>query len=177
MRGAKTLIENNFPLAENKDIKRLFIVGSNRCLSILAHIPVPLANQHNCVTRFVSAWATPGGISNLLSAAHCRASLALVGLSPFITASIIIQLLTKIFQGFEELHKDGESGSSEIQQWTRVATVPVCYCPVDQAIFILRQTAFQAAVMTLADLTMMEGIVSITSMTAGSVLLMCLASW
>ena len=101
-------------------------------------------------------------------------SLVLVGLSPFITASIIIQLLTKAIPKLEELHKDGESGRRKIQQWTRVITVPLAIVQSIAFIFILRQTVLQGGSTTLADPTMMEWIVSITSMTAGSVLLMWL---
>ena len=101
-------------------------------------------------------------------------SLVLVGLSPFITASIIIQLLTKAIPRLEELHKDGESGRRKIQQWTRVITVPLAIVQSIAFIFILRQTVLQGGSTTLADPTMMEWIVSITSMTAGSVLLMWL---
>ena len=100
-------------------------------------------------------------------------SLVLVGLSPFITASIIIQLLTKAIPKLEELHKDGESGRRKIQQWTRVITVPLAIVQSIAFIFILRQQFFKAVV-RVSDPTMMEWIVSITSMTAGSVLLMWL---
>lgn len=50
-------------------------------------------------------------------------SIVLVGMSPFITASIITQLLTKAIPKLEELHKDGEFGRRKIQQWTRIVTV------------------------------------------------------
>ena len=71
-----------------------------------------------------------GGILNLLSGGALSSfSLVLVGLSPFITASIIIQLLTKAIPKLEELHKDGESGRRKIQQWTRVITVPLTITP------------------------------------------------
>lgn len=112
---------------------------------------------------------------NLLSGGALSSfSLVLVGLSPFITASIIIQLLTKAIPKLEELHKDGESGRRKIQQWTRVITVPLAIVQSIAFIFILRQTVLQGGSTTLADPTMMEWIVSITSMTAGSVLLMWL---
>ncbi|TWP13797.1 preprotein translocase subunit SecY [TM7 phylum sp. oral taxon 352] len=61
-----------------------------------------------------------------------------------------------------------------MQQWTRVITVPLAIIQSIAFIFILRQTVLQGGSTTLADPTMMEWIVSITSMTAGSVLLMWL---
>lgn len=56
-------------------------------------------------------------------------SIVLVGLSPYITASVITQLLTKAIPKLEELHKDGETGRRKINQWTRIITFPVWrYC-------------------------------------------------
>ena len=168
-----------FRSLKNKDMqKRLFIVvGIIVVYRLLAHIPVPLAEPtqlRNAISS-VLGQSDLGGILNLLSVgALSSLSLVLVGLSPFITASIIIQLMTKAIPRLEELHKDGESGRRKIQQWTRVITVPLAIVQSIAFIFILRQTVLQGGSTTLADPTMMEWIVSITSMTAGSVLLMWL---
>ena len=168
-----------FRSLKNKDMqKRLFIVvGIIVVYRLLAHIPVPLAEPtqlRNAISS-VLGQSDLGGILNLLSGGTLSSfSLVLVGLSPFITASIIIQLLTKAIPRLEELHKDGESGRRKIQQWTRVITVPLAIVQSIAFIFILRQTVLQGGSTTLADPTMMEWIVSITSMTAGSVLLMWL---
>ena len=168
-----------FRSLKNKDMqKRLFIVvGIIVVYRLLAHIPVPLADPtqlRNAISS-VLGQSDLGGILNLLSGGALSSfSLVLVGLSPFITASIIIQLLTKAIPRLEELHKDGESGRRKIQQWTRVITVPLAIVQSIAFIFILRQTVLQGGSTTLADPTMMEWIVSITSMTAGSVLLMWL---
>lgn len=168
-----------FRSLKNKDMqKRLFIVvGIIVVYRLLAHIPVPLAEPtqlRNAISS-VLGQSDLGGILNLLSGGALSSfSLVLVGLSPFITASIIIQLLTKAIPRLEELHKDGESGRRKIQQWTRVITVPLAIVQSIAFIFILRQTVLQGGSTTLADPTMMEWIVSITSMTAGSVLLMWL---
>ena len=168
-----------FRSLKNKDMqKRLFIVvGIIVVYRLLAHIPVPLAEPTQLRNAISSVlWQSDlGGILNLLSGGALSSfSLVLVGLSPFITASIIIQLLTKAIPRLEELHKDGESGRRKIQQWTRVITVPLAIVQSIAFIFILRQTVLQGGSTTLADPTMMEWIVSITSMTAGSVLLMWL---
>ena len=168
-----------FRSLKNKDMqKRLFIVvGIIVVYRLLAHIPVPLAEPtqlRNAISS-VLGQSDLSGILNLLSGGALSSfSLVLVGLSPFITASIIIQLLTKAIPRLEELHKDGESGRRKIQQWTRVITVPLAIIQSIAFIFILRQTVLQGGSTTLADPTMMEWIVSITSMTAGSVLLMWL---
>jgi preprotein translocase subunit SecY len=116
-----------------------------------------------------------GGFLNLLSGgALASFSIVLVGLSPFITASIVTQLLTKAIPKLEEMHKDGESGRKKIQQWTRRISVPLAIIQSVAFIFILRQTVLAGGTTTLGDPTMMEWIVSVTAMTAGSVLLMWL---
>ena len=106
---------------KNKDMqKRLFVViGIIVIYRMLAHIPVPLAEPTQLKNAISSVLGQTdlGGILNLLSGGALSSfSLVLVGLSPFITASIIIQLMTKAIPKLEELHNDGESGRRKIQQ-------------------------------------------------------------
>ena len=164
---------------KNKDMqKRLFVViGIIVIYRMLAHIPVPLAEPTQLKNAISSVLGQTdlGGILNLLSGGALSSfSLVLVGLSPFITASIIIQLMTKAIPKLEELHNDGESGRRKIQQWTRRISIPLAVVQSIAFIFILRQTVLAGGTTTLSDPTMMEWIVSVTAMTAGSVLLMWL---
>ncbi len=164
---------------KNKDMqKRLLIVlGLIVVYRLLAHIPVPLAEptQMREAINAVLGQSDLGGFLNLLSGgALASFSLVLVGLSPFITASIITQLLTKAVPKLEELHKDGESGRRKIQQWTRLISVPLAIVQSIAFIFILRQTILAGGTTVLAEPTMMEWIVSVTAMAAGSILLMWL---
>src|SRR5206468_9662141 len=55
-----------------------------------------------------------------------------LGVMPYISASIIFQLLGTVWPTLEKLQKEGETGRKKIQEWTRYATVPLC---VIQAIF------------------------------------------
>ena len=164
---------------KNKDMqKRLaIVVGIIVVYRMLAHIPVPLANPTQMKTALAAALGQTdlGGFLNLLSGgALASFSLVLVGLSPFITASIITQLLTKAIPKLEELHKDGESGRRKIQQWTRRLTIPLAIVQSIAFIFLLRQTVLAGGTTTLSDPTMLEWTVGVTAMTAGSVLLMWL---
>jgi preprotein translocase subunit SecY len=107
-----------------------------------AHIPVPLADPTKLkeVINSVVSGSDFGGFLNLLSGgALASFSIVLVGLSPFITASVITQLLTKAIPKLEELHKDGESGRRKIQQWTRMITLPLAIVQSIAFIYILRQ--------------------------------------
>ena len=143
----------------------------------MAYIPVPLAEptQLKEVVNSVIGSTDLGGFLNLLSGgALASFSIVLVGLSPFITASIISQLLTKAIPKLEELHKDGESGRRKINQWTRIISVPLAIIQSIAFIYILRETVLAGNTTALADPTLSEWVVAVTAMTAGSILLMWL---
>jgi preprotein translocase subunit SecY len=166
-----------FRSLKNKDMqKRLFIVlGIIVAYRFLAHIPVPLAEptQLKEVINSVVSGSDFGGFLNLLSGgALASFSIVLVGMSPFITASIITQLLTKAVPSIEELHKDGESGRRKINQWTRMIAVPLAIIQSIAFIYILRQTVLAGNTTALGDTTAIEWVVAVIAMTAGSVLLM-----
>lgn len=168
-----------FRSLKNRDMQRrlLIVLGLIIAYRFLAHVPVPLAEptQLREVINSVVSGTDFGGFLNLLSGgALASFSIVLVGLTPFITASIITQLLTKAIPRLEELHKDGESGRRKINQWTRMISVPLAIVQSIAFIFILRQTVLAGNTTVLADPTAMEWIVAVTAMTAGSVLLMWL---
>lgn len=164
---------------KNRDMqKRLLIVlGIVVVYRLLAHIPVPLTEPtklKEAIDSVVSA-SQFGGFLNLLSGgALSQLSIVLVGLSPFITASIITQLLTKAIPKLEELHKDGESGRRKINQWTRLVSVPLAIIQSIAFIYILRQTVLANNTSVLGNATPIEWIIAVTAMTAGALLLMWL---
>lgn len=168
-----------FKSFKNKDMQKrlLIVVGIIVAYRFLAHVPVPLAEptQLRAVIDSVVGGTDFGGFLNLLTGgALASFSIVLVGMGPFITASIITQLLTKAIPRLEELHKDGESGRRKIQQWTRMISVPLAIVQSIAFIFILRQTVLAGNTVSLGDTSAMEWIVAVTAMTAGSVLLMWL---
>jgi len=168
-----------FRSLKNRDMQKrlLIVVGLIVVYRFLAHIPVPLAEPTK-LQEVISAFLNQtdlGGFLNLLSGgALSNFSIMLTGLSPFITASIIIQLLTKVIPRLEELHKDGESGRRKIQQWTRVITVPLAIIQSIAFIFILRQTVASSGTAELGEMSALGWAVSVGSMTAGSIMLMWL---
>jgi preprotein translocase subunit SecY len=164
---------------KNKDMQKriLIVLGIIVAYRLLSHIPVPLADptQLKDVIKSVVGGSDFGGFLNLLSGgALAQFSIVLVGMSPFITASIITQLLTKAIPSLEELHKDGESGRRKINQWTRMIAVPLAIVQSIAFIYILRQTVLAGNTTGLSDPTAIEWIVAVTAMTAGSILLMWL---
>ncbi|MFZ1249824.1 MAG: hypothetical protein WAR37_00005, partial [Candidatus Microsaccharimonas sp.] len=168
-----------FRSLKNRDMQRrlLIVLGIVVVYRLLAHVPVPLAEptQLREVLNSVISGTDFGGFLNLLSGgALASFSIVLVGLTPFITASVITQLLTKAIPRLEELHKDGESGRRKINQWTRMITVPLAIVQSIAFIFILRQTVLAGNTAVLAEPTPIEWIVAVTAMTAGALLLMWL---
>lgn len=165
-----------FKSLKNRDMqKRLgIILGLIVTYRFLAHVPIPLAEptQLREVINSLVAATDFGGFLNLLTGgALANMSIVLVGLGPFITASIISQLLTKAIPKLEELHKDGESGRRKIQQWTRIVTLPLAVVQSIAFVYILQQSVAGAQTGTVAmDLT--QWIVAVTALTAGSILLM-----
>lgn len=104
-------MENNLSFAKNRDMqKRLLIVlGLIIAYRLLAHIPVPLAEptQLREVINSVVSGTDFGGFLNLLSGgALASFSIVLVGLTPFITASVITQL-----------HKGNSTPRGASQRW------------------------------------------------------------
>ena len=163
---------------KNKDmLKRvLSLLGIIVVFRFLAHIPVPLAEptQLKEIINSVIGSTNLGGFMNLLSGGALTSfSIVLVGMSPFITASIISQLLTKAIPKLEELHNDGESGRRKINQWTRMITVPLAILQSIAFIYILRQTYLAGNSIVLDD-SLMSWSVAVAAMSAGSILLMWL---
>lgn len=164
---------------KNRDMqKRLGIVfGLIVVYRFLAHVPVPLAepSQLKDIIQNVVGSSDFGGFLNLLSGgALAQLSIVLVGMSPFITASIITQLLTKAIPRLEELHKDGESGRRKINQWTRLISVPLAIVQSIAFIYILRQSVLAGSTTGTVTTSPLEWVIAVTAMTAGSILLMWL---
>ena len=166
-----------FRSLKNRDMqKRLgVVIGLIVVFRFMAHIPVPLAEPTKLkdIINTVVSSSDFGGFLNLMSGgALSQLSIVLVGMSPFITASIITQLLTKAIPKLEELHKDGESGRRRINQWTRIISIPLAVVQSIAFIYILRQSVLAGGTAGTVDTTPVEWAVAVAAMTAGSVLLM-----
>src|SRR5206468_304207 len=92
-----------------------------------------------------------------------------LGVMPYISASIIFQLLTTVWPTPEKLQKEGETGRKKIQEWTRYATVPLALL---QAMFLLKGMYIQSTFQSQYNL--MFVMVALISLTAGCIFLMWL---
>ena len=166
-----------FKSLKNKDMLRrvLIILGILVAYRLLAQIPVPMGDA-STFKEAVSNLLEKSDFSNFLNLISggglASFSIILVGLSPYITGSIVVQLLTKAIPSLEELSNDGETGRRKINQWTRILTVPLAIVQSIAYIFILYQSTVSANVAAEFTPTAGDWALSVTAMTAGSLILM-----
>ena len=166
-----------FKSLKNKDmLKRVGIIfGILVAYRLLAQIPVPMGDA-STFKEAVSNLMEKSDFSNFLNLISggglASLSIIFIGLSPYITGSIIVQLLTKAIPSLEELSNDGESGRRKINQWTRMLTVPLAVVQSIAYIFILYQSTVSANIATEFTPTIGDWVLSVVAMTAGSVILM-----
>ncbi len=169
---------------KNKDMrnKLLAVLGMLLVFRLLAHIPIPLSNPET-LKQVLENLFTSNNTPQLLSfidvlsgGALANFSIMLVGLGPYINASIIMQLLTKAIPQLEALNKEGEFGRKKINQYTRMLTLPLAVIQSIGALYIVRQEA--ARVGGIGDITantsIMQWILMVTALTGGAMLLMWL---
>lgn len=104
--------------------KILFTFGIIALYRILVHIPIPGVDA-SALKDALSGNSLLGGYSLLTGGSMENFSIVMMGLSPYINASIIIQLLTVIVPSMEELSKEGERGRRTLNRWTRYLTLPI----------------------------------------------------
>ncbi len=108
------------------DLKRrtTFLVLALVVYRLGTHIPVPLIDPDQFRQAFASQQGGILGLLNMFSGgALSRFSILSIGIMPYISASIIMQMLTYVLPSLEALRKEGESGRRKVTQYTRYATV------------------------------------------------------
>ena len=113
------------------DLKRrlMFLLGALVVYRIGAHIPVPGIDPVALAQLFESQKGGILGIFNLFSGgALSRFTLFALGIMPYISASIIMQLLTVAVPSLEAIKKEGEAGRRKITQYTRYGTLALAVC-------------------------------------------------
>lgn len=169
---------------KNKDMRNrlLAVLGMLLISRILAHIPIPLSNPET-LKQVLENLFTSNNTSQLLSfidvlsgGALANFSIMLVGLGPYINASIIMQLLTKAIPQLETLNKEGEFGRRKINQYTRMLTLPLAIIQSIGAIYLVRQQAAQVAGIgdITANTSILQWILMVAALTGGAMMLMWL---
>ena len=102
----------------------LFTLGMLAVYRLGSHIPTPGINADLLAQFFNANSGSALGLVDLFSGGNLRKlTVFALGIMPYITASIIFQLLTVIYEPLAKLQKEGELGRRKITQWTRYVTV------------------------------------------------------
>lgn len=144
----------------------IFTAGLLVAFRLFAHIPVPGVDTAAIKNLFASNQFL--GLLDIFSGGTLvNFSVMAMGIYPYITASIIMQLVAKVFPVLEELQKEGEYGRQKINQYTRLITVPLT---ILQAIGMLAFLRSQHII--TGDLAPISLTALILTMTAGTILVM-----
>ncbi|HWZ81912.1 MAG TPA: preprotein translocase subunit SecY [Terriglobales bacterium] len=102
----------------------LFTLGILAVYRLGGHVPTPGINGEKLAQFFEQNRGTVLGFVDLFSGGNLRRlTIFALGIMPYITASIILQLLTVVYEPLAKLQKEGEMGRKKITQWTRYLTV------------------------------------------------------
>src|SRR5437870_4293413 len=91
------------------------------------HVPVPMINQMEMLNAMRGSEEGLLGLISMFSGGSLSQSTIFgLGIMPYISASIIFQLLASVYPPLEKLQKEGEAGRKKINEYTRYATVVIC---------------------------------------------------
>ena len=147
----------------------LFTLGILAVYRLGAFIPTPGINTHQLELLFNSQNGSALGLMDLFGGGNLRRmTIFVLGIMPYITASIIFQLLTVVYEPLARIQKEGEIGRRKITQWTRYMTV----------ILAALQSIGIAAILTKQGLVLHPGIgfslMTVLTLTTGSGFIMWL---
>jgi preprotein translocase subunit SecY len=165
------------PELRNKLAFTLFIVAIYRLGSF---IPSPLVNYKN-VQQCISQNQSTSGLYELVNlfsgGALLQLSIFALGIMPYITASIIVQLLRVVIPRFETLYKEGQSGQAKLTQYTRYLTVALGVLQSTTLVAVANQGALfgqNCVLPVIKDNTWVGMSLMVLTMTAGTGLIMWL---
>ncbi|MFA7302710.1 MAG: preprotein translocase subunit SecY [Candidatus Paceibacterota bacterium] len=146
----------------------LFVVGALVLFRLLATIPIPGVNQNALAAFFAQNQFF--GLLNLFSGGGLsQLSIVMLGVGPYITASIIMQLGTIIFPKIKEAYsEEGETGRAKFIQWSRLLCIPIAVLQAIAFLFLLESQG------VIARLGSVAFVANIALIVAGSLLLMWL---
>ncbi len=166
-------IKNIFKIPELKKrvIFTLLVLFVER---IGTHVPVPGINSR-VLLEFFSANQGGGllGLYDLFAGgAFSRATVFALGIMPYISASIIIQLLGAVMPYFQRLQKEGEEGRKKITQYTRYGTVLIAALQAYGVSIFLESIRVQSGLLAVPDPGWGFRLLTIMTLTAGTILIM-----
>lgn len=146
----------------------LFVLGMLAIFRLAAHIPVPGVDTQ-ALKDFFSSNQILGLMNIFAGGGMTNFSIVMMGVGPYITSSIIFQLLAMIIPKLEEMNKD-EAGRQKINMWTRWMTVPLAILEAYGMITLLRRSSH----LILGDISSFNLFTMVMTVAAGTVFLMWL---
>lgn len=166
------MLEKIRQIWKTKDLRNniIFVLVMLIIFRLFAHLPIPGIQVQGLKEFFSSNQFL--GLLNIFSGGGLENfSVVMLGVGPYITASIIFQLLTMIVPALEALQKEGESGQRKINQYTRLLTVPLAALNAYGFITILQR---QSQNQLIGALSLSQYVLAIFTVTAGTIFLMWL---
>jgi preprotein translocase subunit SecY len=169
-------VRNAFRLPDLRR-KLLITLGILVVYRLASHIPVPGVNREALSTIFQQNQLL--GLLNLLSGgALSNFSVMAMGVYPYITASIIVQLLIPIIPSLQDMQKEGEAGRTKLNQYTNILTIPLALLQAFGQSSLLANPGATAAGAVLSEFGFrthpLQTVVILASLTAGTMLAMWL---
>ncbi|MGI8787026.1 MAG: preprotein translocase subunit SecY [Pyrinomonadaceae bacterium] len=119
-------VQNMFKVPELRK-RILFTLGMLAIYRLGAHVTAPGINSARLEQVWSEVAGTLLGVLDLFSGGNFRTiSVFALGVTPYITASIILQLMPVLSPAFKKIQEEGEVGRQKINQWTRYLTVALC---------------------------------------------------
>jgi len=152
-----------------KDLRKriIFVLFLFVIFRLTAHIPIPGVNTEN-LSRFLEGNQILGLLNLFSGGTMENFSIVMLGIAPYITSSIIFQLLGMVIPSLEELTKEGESGQQKINMYTRLTTVPLAFLQSFAMIRLLSSSQYEI----LGTLDLYRYISIMIMITAGTIFLM-----
>jgi preprotein translocase subunit SecY len=154
--------------------KLIFTMAVLALYRLGTYIPAPGINDSavNAISK-ESSGNSILGLLNLFSGGGLgRIAIFALGIMPYITASIILQLLQVVVPSLEKLSKEGEVGQARITQYTRYLTVGLAFAQSIGYVFLFRSFEQSAGVTLITDFNLAKVFLIVVSLTAGTILLM-----
>ena len=120
--------------------KILYTFGMLLVYRLLSVIPVPGMNLSE-VSKYVDQFSILGFMNMMTVGSFSQMTIMAMGITPYINASIILQLLTVAVPALEKLAKEGPEGRKKITEWTRYLTVVLAFIQAVGLVFAMRATA------------------------------------
>jgi len=164
------------PLGLSQDLTRriLFLLGALIVFRLGTHITIPFISPTALASLVQDQQGTILDMFNMFSGGALeRLSIFTLGIMPYISASIIIQLMTSVVPKLEQLKKEGETGKRRITQYTRMGTVILAvFQSYGISIALQSQSAGGVALVTQGGFTF--SLVTVITLTTGTLFLMWL---